>query len=254
MSNDKTEALEVVAGTGMAPSGAPDMTQLMQLAIQQPDGQGVEALERLVALQERIDDRNAAAEFGRALAKAKAAFPVIEKTYKGVHTARVGTVTRGNYAPLHQITKAIDPVLSDNGFTYGWDRVKVDGEPMMRCTLSHAAGHRRSADFPTIKDTGGKKSDIQAIASGSTYAMRYSLVQVLGLTMCDPDTDAAPPPDTRRISEDQAMTIASMLEEPDIKANTDLTKFLAYFKADSAEKLLAADFDRAVVMLERKRS
>ena len=95
---------------------APDLGEMMALAVQQgPDG--VEALERLVALQERVDDKRNQSACIQALITARDGFPEIIKTREGQHSTRKGTRTVGNYAALEDIDRAVLPVLAENDLT-----------------------------------------------------------------------------------------------------------------------------------------
>jgi len=182
----KKDALAPAQDAAMAPAG--DMTHLMEVALQSGN---VDALERLVALQERVEARNAARTFHRELAAAKAEFPEIKKTYGGPHSTKVGGITKGNYAPLDEIRRAVEPALTRHGFSFRWDREPGEpGQVTIVCVLSHEDGHSESSRFFGVPDDGGKKNAIQQIASGSSYGYRYSLIQVLGLTTVDPDDDA----------------------------------------------------------------
>jgi hypothetical protein len=79
--------------------------------------------------------------------------------------------------------------------------------------------------------------------------MRYSLVAALGLTAVDEDTDGAGgEPDL--ITAAQAATLDDLIE-----ANgRDKAKFLDFAGVESLADIRAADYAKAVAMLERKRA
>src|SRR5688572_25647998 len=81
----------------------PDMARLMELALK---GDKVDALEKLVALSERVQDRNAAREFGDAKARFQESCPPIKKTSKAKITSRkTGSSYEYDYAELDEIAQ-----------------------------------------------------------------------------------------------------------------------------------------------------
>lgn len=208
---------------------------------------GVEVLERLHALQR--DERQAAAKraFFRALAQARQAFPKIEKSRAGPHTTRVGTMTRGNYAPLEDIARAVDPVLAEHGISYYWDRDTMDGREYVVCVLVHEQGHEVRTRFPALVDEGRGRTSIQSVASGESYAKRYSLIAALGLTTVDPDDDGESA--GRGITEEQQANLVALMEE----VGADRQKMLTWLGVESIEAMTDAHLQRAIRALERKR-
>lgn len=250
--------LTKAAPAALATTGGPDYGALMQAAIAQGES-GVQALERIVQLQERIMDREAKAAFLRAMTKAKGEFPRIEKNVPGQHGAtRKGTRTTGMYAPLDTITAAIDPVCAANGLSYTFDRTKIDNDPFVLCIVRHVDGHEQSAKFPAFVDEGRGRSKIQGIASGETYAKRYALIAAFGLTMCDPDDDAKrasepPPSDEPTITAEQAANLEALLDEVDDKGGTVRGKMLGWVGVDAVELIPVGALQKVIKALEAKR-
>lgn len=244
--------------SALALGGGPDYGALMEAAIAQGQD-GVEALERIVALQERIMERDAKAAFLRAMTKAKGEFPRIVKNVPGQHGVTTkGTRRTGLYAPLDTITAAIDPVCADNGLSYTFDRATIEGEPFVLCIVRHVDGHEQSAKFPAFVDEGRGRSKIQGIASGETYAKRYALIAAFGLTMCDPDDDAQragsqPPSDEPPITAEQAANIEALLDELGDTNNAERIKALKWAGAPNVESIPAGAYTQVVKALEAKR-
>lgn len=208
---------------------------------------GVEVLERLhaIAKEERAD--RARGQFAAAMAVLRRELPEIRKTVEGQHGAtRKGTRTTGMYAPLDTITRVLNPLLAKHGFSYRYDRVVQDGTPYVLCIVTHEGGHSETSRFPAPADNGPGRTAIQGIASGESYARRYALTAAFAITTADPDDDGA---DAERITEEQAASLQSLIEE--VKA--DAPRFRSAFGIERLADLRASDLPRATRMLEKKR-
>ena len=172
-------------------SAESDVTTLIRMALDK----GQEPKELYAILKE---ERAARAQ--AALTAARAAFhaeltPIIRKQ---VSQFKKKIVTRDGatkevprmYADLSDIAAAIDPILVRHGLSYHWGETVVENNTLTkRCYLSHVGGGEISspASFPVESNAGC--SGAQKYGSAMTYAQRYSLVDVLGLTSCDEDDD-----------------------------------------------------------------
>ena len=86
----------------------------------------------------------------------------------------------------------------------------------------------------------------QVSAIANTYAKRQALVQVLGLTMTEPDTDAAP---VEKITATQTADIEALAHE----VGANLSAFCRHLGVQSLADIPADQFSRACKELERKR-
>lgn len=229
-----------------------DVTSLVELAIREKVP--VEVLERLVALQERITDRNARAAFFQAVADFQDRCPPILKTKTAKITARTGGVQFSyDFAPLEEIAKTIRPLLRELGLSYSWT---VDDEPKklkVTCTLRHTEGHETSSTFPVPVESAAAMSDAQKYGSALTYGKRQSLTSVLGLTTADKDTDAA-----QAEAENESPELITESEAADLSALADEvggnhSKFLAMFGAQKFGDIRKSDLATARRALEQKR-
>jgi len=246
-----TTGVEITArnGTAIAPVGAEaEITALLRHALDA--GASVEALERLVALKERVDDRAARAAFFEALAAVQEAMPEIPKK----RTAKIATRSGGEYsyryAALEDITRVIRPILRRHGLSYSWDVTQGEGALIVTCVLRHVDGHEERASFPVPVDTKASMSDAQKNGAALTYGRRQSLVAVLGLTTADDDVDGADvgaPSNT--ITAQQAADLDALIDE----VGADRAKFLRWAGVNSVADLPADRYAKAVEMLERKR-
>jgi len=181
----------------------------------------VEKLERLIAMKVAEDERGKLAELKAALSAARPKFPDIEKNRQGQHSTKKPTedgrtVTVGNFASLQDISEQIDPVLEEHGLGYRWDRETIDGKAFIVFYVEHENGAEQArSKFPDIVDEGRGRSAIQSVASGETFAKRYSLLAGLGLTTVDPDDDGQKSGAGQGdiITEDQGKRLDQMVEE-----------------------------------------
>lgn len=211
--------------------------ELLQTAVEH--GLPVETLERLQALHERVSDRAAATEFARELAAFQEECPPIAKTSTANVTSKTGARYSYRYAELDQIARVVRPFLAKRGFSYTWDSEVRDRMLHCVCVLRHVNGHAERANFGAPVESPAGMSEQQKHASALTYARRQSLVQVLGLTMTEPDTDGANP---EPITAAQADDLRDLIEE----CGANLTRFLKWAKIERLEDLPARDFESAV--------
>lgn len=211
---------------------------------------GVEVLERLRDMMREEREEAAKRAFVTALARARSQFGPIKKTQQGQHTTRKGGKVKGNYAGLDDIAAVVDPVLHRHGFIYDWNREIVEGKEYIACTLLHSGGHSRSSRFPAMRGATTGKNEIQAHAEGETYAKRYSLVAVLGITTVDPDTDGGPSAESARLSDGQVANLLALCDEI---GEPHVGKMLRWAGVDRVEDIAADRYAACVRALEAKR-
>lgn len=220
-----------------------ELAEIMRIAVERGD---VATLEKLVALKERVEDRNAASEFTQALAAFQAECPLIQKKSEASIVTKSGGSYKYKYAELDHIARITRPALVKHGFSYTWDSDMQGQALVCVCHLYHVAGHSRSAKFVCPTDSASAMSSQQRHAAALTFSKRQSLVAVLGLTTTDADTDGASPDP---ITEEQAHAIEEWLSTFD---KPDRARFLSYMHAASVETILARDYDKAITACREK--
>lgn len=191
----------------LAQPGSFDTQALMELAIQRgPDG--IDALERLVALQERAEEKAARRAFFAALARFQRERPAITKN-RTVHNKQ-GRKMYG-YAELDHIVRTIQPTLIECGLSFTHDgEVQESGAVRTTCTVSHEDGHSESATFECLPPdrTAIPLAPGQKTQHAQTTGRRCSLIMALGLTDCDEDVnDNMPGGGVDPVTPDQAMEL-----------------------------------------------
>ena len=113
-----------------------------------------------------------------ALVKVQAALEPVTKNSKN-------PFFKSKYADLMTIWHAIRQVLTDNGFAVAQVPVVVGGAAALRTILLHSSGQWISGDYLLVP----VKQDPQGLASAVTYARRYAIQAVVGVTVQDEDDD-----------------------------------------------------------------
>jgi hypothetical protein len=143
------------------------------------------------------------ADLMKALVGCQAKFPKILKS----KTAEVPTKSGGrysySYADLADVLEAVRPVLAEHkiAFVQAIDVDDDTGHMLLRTRLAHESGQWIDTHYPL--PTG---SSAQEMGSAVTYARRYSLCSLVGITAEDDDDgqQAAPSPRTTGRARTQA--------------------------------------------------
>lgn len=219
---------------------------LLHLAIEK--GITPDAMEKLVVLHERIEDRNAAKAFIGDLAAFKAECPPIVHSREANFSTRGGGKVKYSYTELDELALVIDPVLNKHGFSYGWDERLDKGLVTTICTLYHVSGHTRQSSFTLPADNDSAASPQQKIGIADTYAKRRSLISVLGLTTAekDPRTKEIDP---SPIDEAQLQALEELLDDAEI----DVPRFLKFLRVEKLADLPRVRFDEAKAAIAEKK-
>lgn len=227
------------------PESTPPIMALLHAAVDK--AVPVETLERLMALHERIADRDAAMEFAQAFAAFQRECPSIVKEAKA---------DRYKYATLDQIARVVNPILSSHGLSYTWDTETTETEIRILCSLRHVNGHTVQSHAAMTIEQGRGINRNQSTGSAMTYGQRYSLIQVLGLTTCQSDDDGASsgsrpprePAKTTPATTQQKAKIHAMCKDLGIDDKMRKARMTQLFGVDSTTKLTKR---QASEMIER---
>ena len=212
--------------------------------------QGIDAtsIEKLAELAWRQQDRDAAKQFAEALREFQNVCPPIVKNRHGGRATDAGSPAPYAFAALDVIERTVRPYLNDLGFSFTWDSTILDGMMSVTCTLKHINGHEEKSSFTCPADSANKGMPGQnKYAGANTFARRYTLTGVLGITTADADTDNF---DVTTVNEEQARVLDQMC----VETNTEEDRFFAWARADSFENVLASKYPEAIRFLEKKRA
>jgi len=247
--SEEQMGLTVAAGENLPAVGG-EITTLVELAIREKVS--VDVLERLVALKERAEERNAEAAMAQALNAFQAKCPPIPRVEKADVRKRDGTYAYSYYfAPLEEIIQTIRPFLTEHGLSYTHDSAIVAGQVEVTCTLQHVMGARHTATFRGPVAESGGKNPLQGVGSARSYGRRYTLTDVLGLITEDDDDGKAAGTggNAALITAEQVKEIKKLLKE----SGSPEDAFLDWLNASKVEDIPARDYKRAVEALAKKR-
>lgn len=218
---------------------------LLERAIEK--GVDPDSLSKLVALQERILDRQAEQDFAAAMRQTQAAIQPVLKD-------RRNSQTDSNYATLEALNKAVVPVYTQYGFSlsFGTEDSPTEGYIRIVCDVFHTGGHTRRYHFDLpLDDSGiaGKTNKTKVHASGSTlsYGRRYLTMLVFNVSTTDDDDGNGGK--GALITEQQVADLTALAQE----VGADVAKFCQWFKVESFADIKSEYYSRAVKALEAKR-
>lgn len=151
-------------------------------------GAAVETLERLVALAKDVRQEQARAAWYEAMAQFQADCPPIVKKTRG----QAGTAIF-KYTKLDDIMDIIRPVMGPLGLSVAWKTDVRDNHAVALCRVSHELGHTEESGevkIPVSVSADGKgASPAQRVGAALSYAQRYALKAVLGITPSDDEDE-----------------------------------------------------------------
>jgi hypothetical protein len=151
-------------------------------------GISVETMERLLEMRKQLKAEAAKEAFVSALGQFQQDCPTIKKTKQVMN--KDGQTVRYQYAPLDGIASQIKKDLAANDLSYSWDVKHTEGHMDVTCKVTHKMGHSEVSTLQIPIDKDGFMTAPQKYASAQTFAKRYTLLNSLGITTADEDTDA----------------------------------------------------------------
>lgn len=155
---------------------------------------GMDIIERLAAMKERAEARQAEAAFNEAMARVQAKLPIV------LHDAE-NTHTRSSYAKLEAILASCKPVWLAEGFSLSFGELPGarDGWVRTECCCRHSGGHSVKSYVDLPQDGKGAKggassmNEVQAVLSTGTYAERRLTIRAFNIVVAGEDLDGNKP-------------------------------------------------------------
>jgi hypothetical protein len=197
-------------------------------------------------MQERVLEREAERTFNVAMRGAQDAIKPVLKNRKNKET-------HSSYADLEQISKLIDPVIHEQGFSlsFGTADCPYPNHYRVTCAVSHTGGFTRNyqADVP-IDNKGPKgaqnKTDTHGFGSALSYGRRYLKLLIFDIATTDDDGRAAG--NGGPINEEQVKVLNGLADA----VNADKAKLCEYLKIASLPELPALKYNDTIHLLEQK--
>ncbi|MBD1602414.1 ERF family protein [Pseudomonas typographi] len=174
----------------------------------------IDKLERLMAMHERMQARDAEAEFNAAMAAMQSDIPSIAERGAIV----VNGQKRSDYATFEDINDVIKPIMQRHGFAITFKVENVPSGLSVTGILMHRTGHRESTTMLLPLDTSGSKNAVQAVGSSTSYGKRYVMSALLNLTTRGEDDDGHAAVPATTVTEIQARQLQALLNRCSDKA------------------------------------
>lgn len=155
----------------------------------------IDKMERLLAMQERVQERLAKQAFTEAKIAMRPELP--EVTMKGHIVIRDKNnanliIQDTPFARFEDIHDAVMPTLTQHGFDLAFrNGLSPDGKVRVTTILSHVGGHSEETVFDLPHDSSGSKNSVQAVGSSTSYGKRYGVLSALNIKVAGEDDDGA---------------------------------------------------------------
>lgn len=196
----------------------------------------IDVFDRLIALQERTQDRQAERAFNAAFVRMQAKMPTVKKDGSLEYPVDKNQPNGPKYlvskfAKWETIEKAIRPCYTSEGFSLSFNigqRTGDGGGLMVSAVLRHEAGHKEIGEpFPVPLDTSGGKNNNQAYGSSLSYGKKYSAFAALNIVTEGEDDDGVAA-GARNLTKEQAADIKALVSEAEVDPKEWLASHLNY--------------------------
>ncbi len=202
----------------------------------------VDKLERLIALSERAQEREARTAYYAALSEMQDKLPVVHERGE----IKIGSGPAQKYALWEDINKAIKPILRDHGFALSFRTGISDNMITVTGILSHTGGHAEETTIHLPSDQSGSKNAVQAVGSSTSYGKRYATIALLNLTSTGDDNDGTLAVAT--IDADQMQHILDQIAATD----SNIEDFCTFMGVDAVKHITQVQYGKAIQALNAK--
>jgi ERF superfamily protein len=224
---------------------APSMLNIIAEAARDPAVDHVK-LEALLRLQREVMADQAKIEFTRARHEARRRIPPVEKN---------GTISLGQgkgsipFARFEDMMAIVQPILDEFGLSLDFNSEDRPGGGMIVIgTLTHVAGHSKTARMALPGDQGPGRNNLQAMGSTLSYGKRYVIEMLFNIVRKGVDDDGVLG-GQNVITAEQVKRIESLL----VETKADRNRFLDFMCRPDVESIPHRDFAKAMNMLEAKK-
>lgn len=188
-------------------------------------GVDVDALEKLLAMREKLERSAARKSFALAFAKFQRECPIVGKSQEGK-----GAKFSYKYANIADIVAAVREPLSINGLSYYYENRFDDNTVVSVCVVQHVDGWSQRSEFYAPIDNTARMNIIQKGGSSNTYGNRYALCNALGIALGAEDDDAQsfnnqPQHSVHKYTDDEKRSIVNKSREARRSANEQIKKY-----------------------------
>ena len=244
--SDNQQLAKMETGALQRSAEAPSVGQMLAAVIEKGvTSENVAAIEKLVGLYERMEDRNAEKAFAAAFVNLQSEMTAV-KACKPVPN-NDGTV-RYKFAPFEEIMEVVAPRLKAHGFTVTFSTDFADGRLIMSCIMQHVGGHSRANKFAVRVGKGPPgSSEAQGDGAANSYAKRFALCNALNI-LIERDTDGDPRAEGGSITDGQAKSLKARV----LATGSDEARFLKYAGSSTYEAISASKFAQLDELLAKR--
>jgi hypothetical protein len=213
----------------------------------------IDKMERLIAMQERIQARQAESAFNIAMNAAQSEMRPIAANASNPQT-------RSRYATYDKLDRVLRPIYTEHGFSLSFDEGESPKPEHVRvlCYVSHNAGHSRTyhRDMPA-DGKGAKGGDVMtkthAAGAAGSYGARYLLKGIWNVAVGEEDDDGndvrqqAPAPEL--VSDD---TVTKIIQLCGAVGGNQAALICAAYKVEAIPDLTVAQGKAALNRLNEK--
>lgn len=206
--------------------------------------ENVAVLERMGALFERQEARNAEQDYAEAFAALQADIPSIKPERL--------IPNRGLFAAFADLMEVVQPLLRKHGFSVRFDTDYAENplRVVALCYLKHAGGHEgEPTKFSARVGKGVGGSDAQGDGAAFTFAKRYALTAALNIVV---DVDADARALGRPITEEQAADLERRAAKVFDGDAGGLARFMRLCGADKFSGVTQGKLGVAIAELDRR--
>jgi hypothetical protein len=204
----------------------------------------VEKMQALLAMNERIEAKQAQAEFAAAFARLAGKLPTIKKDGTVAYDDKQGNKRPAfKFARWEDIMRAIKPDLDAEGFalTFKCQPRQGDGGGLLVTgKLIHVGGHTEEASMPLPLDSSGGKNNLQGYGSTFSYGKRYTATMLLNIVTEGEDDDGVKG-GQEFINDDTVAAINAEL----VKRKVNVDAFLDFLGVKSVTEIQVKDLAKA---------
>lgn len=155
------------------------------------------------------------------------------------------------YADLSQVLESIRPLLSKHKLSVTQLCGSADEKVSVETILMHSSGQWIGSVIEMVVEKGKGRSMAQDVGTVITYARRYALTAIVGMTQADNDAQKLPqhiPSD--KITSSQAKYIMDLLDNNPERVQN----MLARFSINKIEDMRMEAFNKTVDMLSKQKT
>lgn len=212
------------------------MIELIQTAV---TAGNIELAERMLAMQERVQARNAEAEFNIAMTEC-------QSQMRRIAADANNKQTNSKYATYGKLDAVLRPIYTAQGFSLSFSDADSPKAEHVRvvCIVRHRSGHKEThyKDMPA-DGKGAKGGDVMtkthAAGAAQSYGMRYLLKGIFNVAIGEEDTDGNMPGDMLTL--DQITELTDLAKEKDVNQK----RFYEYMQVTCLAEVRAKDYQKA---------